>query len=168
MVELEDNGFVQPYEFLSQRSPSIISIFFPRKTVKSINFWLSITYIVMFLILIGYNYSHTQTDLSWNCSLYKLQSKYFPKLRYEYQIQRVFVSALLHSNLAHFLLDLFALQVYGYFVEWYYGHLRFGLVAVIAAIYAHFLSCLAQKVSISTTPSAILFAILILKAIFLW
>lgn len=70
----------------------------------------------MFVILIAYNYSRTQTDLSWNCSLYKLQSKYFPKLRYEYQIQRVFISALLHSNLAHFFLDLFALQVYGYFV----------------------------------------------------
>jgi membrane associated rhomboid family serine protease len=116
MVELEDNGFIQPYEFLSQRSPSIISIFFPRKTVKSINFWLSVTYILMFIILLGMNYSRTQTDLSWNCTLFKLQCKYFPKLRFNMEFQRVIISALLHSNLAHFFLDLFALQVYGYFV----------------------------------------------------
>jgi membrane associated rhomboid family serine protease len=74
----------------------------------------------------------------------------------------------LHSNIAHFFLDLFALQVYGYFVEWYYGRVRYCIILVATAIYAHFLSCIAQKTSIATTPSAVLFAILTMKAIFLW
>lgn len=84
------------------------------------------------------------------------------------EFQRIIISALLHSNLAHFFLDLFALQVYGYFIEWYFGHVRYGVMAIVAVVYSHFLSCLAQKVSIATTPSAVLFAILTLKAIFLW
>jgi membrane associated rhomboid family serine protease len=116
MGEVESGGLTTPYEFLTQRAPSILSIFIPRFTWRSITFWLSILYGVMFLVLIGFNYRKTQTDLTWNCSLFQLQNKYFPKLRHEYQIWRVLVSALFHSNIAHFCLDLFALQLYGYFV----------------------------------------------------
>jgi membrane associated rhomboid family serine protease len=122
----------------------------------------------MFIVLIGYNYSKTQTDITWNCSLYQLQNKYFPKLRYGYQIWRVFVSALFHSNYTHFFLDLFALQLYGYFVEWYYGRVRYAITLIFASIFAHFLSTVAQKTSISTTASAALFAIIGLKLFFLW
>lgn len=122
----------------------------------------------MFLILIVFNYSRAQTDLSWNCSLYRLQAKYFPRLRYEVEIWRIVLSAVLHSNIAHFVLDLFALQVYGYFVEWYFGKLRYCTAIVASVVYSHFLSCLAQKTSIATTPSAVLFSILIMKAFFLW
>jgi len=116
MIEIEDNGLVQPYEFLSQRSPSILSIFFPRFTIRSINFWLSIVFAVMFVILIIYNYSRSQTDLSWNCSLFKLQAKYFPKMRYGSEVWRVIISVLLHANSVQFWLEFFAMYVYGDFV----------------------------------------------------
>ena len=168
MVELEDNGLVQHYEFLSQRSPSILSIFFPRFTIRSINFWLSIVFAAMFVILIIYNYSRSQTDLSWNCSLFKLQAKYFPKMRYGSEVWRVIPSVLLHSNIAHFCLDFFAIHVYGYFVEWYLGKLRFSLLLVTAMIYSHFFGCLVEKLSVSTTSSALLYAMIGVKAIFLW
>ena len=168
MVELEDHGLIQPYEFISQRSPGLLSIFFPRRSWRSATFFLSLAYALMFLVLLAFNYSRAQTDLSWNCSLYRLQAKYFPRLRYEVELWRVLLSALLHSNIAHFVLDLFALQVYGYFVEWYFGRLRYCAVIAAAAAYSHFLSCLAQKTSIATTPSAVLFSILVMKAFFLW
>ncbi len=78
------------------------------------------------------------------------------------------MSALLHSNIAHFFLDVFALQLYGYFAEWYFGRVIYGLALLISAIYSHLLSCLIQKTSIATTPSAVLFTVLTMKAIFLW
>jgi membrane associated rhomboid family serine protease len=168
MGEMDIGGLPAPYEFLTQRTPSIRSIFFPRATFKSITFFLSLIYVVMFIVLIGFNYSKKQTDLTWNCSLYQLQNKYYPKLRYGLQIWRVFTSALFHSNYAHFFLDLFALQIYGYFVEWYYGKAKYAITLVFASVFAHFLSTVAQKTSISTTPSAALFAIIGLKLFFLW
>lgn len=146
----------------------MLSIFFPRRTWRSFTFFLSLAYVLMFLVLIVFNYSRAQTDLSWNCSLFRLQAKYFPRLRYEVEVWRVVLSALLHSNIAHFVLDLFALQVYGYFVEWYFGRLRYCAAVAVSAVYSHFLSCLAQKTSIATTPSAVLFSVLVLKAFFLW
>ena len=78
--DIEEGGLSVPYEFLSQRSPSIFRIFFPRFSVKSVTFILTIIYTVMFIILLAYNYSREQTDITWNCSLYRLQNKYFPRL----------------------------------------------------------------------------------------
>lgn len=78
------------------------------------------------------------------------------------------MSAILHSNIAHFFLDIFSLQLYGYFVQWYFGRAIYGFALLISAVYSHLLSCLVQKTSIATTPSAVLFTILTMKAIFLW
>jgi len=166
---MDRSGLPVPYEFLLARgTPSIRSIFFPWSAFKTITFFLSVLYVIMFIILIGFNYSKTQTDLTWNCSLYQLQNKYFPKLRYGYQIWRVFISAFFHSNYAHFCLDLFAIQIYGYSVERYYGKTKYAITLVFASIFSHFLSAVLQKTSISTTPSAVLFAIIGLKLFFLW
>ena len=118
--DFDDGGLPVPYEFLKLRDPSIFRIFFPRFTLKSITFVLTIIYLVMFIILLAYNYSKEQTDITWNCSLYRLQNKYFARLNINYELWRVVVSALFHSNIAHFFLNLFALSIYGYFVEWYY------------------------------------------------
>jgi len=122
----------------------------------------------MFIFLIIYNYSQTQSETTWNCSLFKLQVKYFPKLRFNMQLWRVIISSFFHSNFAHFFLNLFGLQIYGYFVEWYYGKLRYSITLLCAIIYSHFFSSIIQKSTISTTPSSVLFAILILKCFFLW
>ena len=80
---------------------------------------------MLFVVLLAYNYSRDQTDLSWNCSLFLLQNKYAPKLQHGLQLWRVIASAFFHSNIAHFCLDLFALQMYGYFIEWHYGAVRY-------------------------------------------
>ena len=125
-------------------------------------------YLVAFLVLIGYNYSKSQTAITWNCSLYQLQNKYYPRLIRNYEIWRVVTSALFHSNIAHFCLDLFALQVYGYFVEWYLGKKAFIAAIVISIIYGHFFASALQKTSVSTTSSAILMTIVALKIYFLW
>ena len=84
--------------------------------VKTVSFILTIIYVLAFLILIGYNYSKKQTTITWNCSLYQLQNKYFPRLHSNYEVWRIVVSAFFHSNIAHFCLDLFAIQIYGYFI----------------------------------------------------
>ena len=82
--DFDDGGLPAPYEFLKLRDPSIFRIFFPRFTVKSITFVLTIIYLVMFVILLAYNYSKEQTDITWNCSLYRLQNKYFARLNIDY------------------------------------------------------------------------------------
>lgn len=58
------------------------------------------------------------------------------------------------------------LQLYGYFIEWYIGSLKFAGLAVLAIINAHFLSCLTDKYTVSTTASGILYAILAVKILF--
>jgi membrane associated rhomboid family serine protease len=106
----------KPYEFLKFANPSIHMIFFPHFTIYSLNFGLTVFLALMFVVLLVYNYTKPQTDLTWNCSLFELQNKYFPKIRYDYQIWRVIISGIFHSNIAHFCLNIFGLQVYGYFV----------------------------------------------------
>jgi membrane associated rhomboid family serine protease len=150
------------------RTPSIFSIFFPRFACKSITFILTIIHVILFAILLIYNYSQAQNDLTWNCSLFQLQNKYYPKLRYQYQIWRVFISAFFHSNIAHFVLNLFGLQVYGYFVEWHYGKIKYILLLVFTVIFSHFLAAITNQISISTTSSSLLFAIIALKIYFLY
>jgi len=135
---------------------------------RTATFALSILYIIAFVILIGYNYSKEQTSITWNCSLYQLQNKYYPRLNNNYELWRVVVSAFFHSNIAHFFLDLFALQIYGYFVEWYYGTKPFLLTLLATILYSHVLAAVLQKTSVSTTSSAIFMAIAALKVYFLW
>ena len=48
------------------------------------------------------------------------------------------VSAFFHSNVAHFLLNVFGLQVYGYFVENYYGKLKYIAALALSAVSSHF------------------------------
>lgn len=73
-----------------------------------------------------------------------------------------------HSNIAHFVLDVIGVQIYGYFVEWYYGRVRFGVALGVAGVVGFFLSCVALPTSVSTTSSALLFAVLALKLFFLY
>lgn len=73
-----------PYEFLNSRNPSLHTIFVPRFAVRSITFVLSLVFIALFASLLIYSYTRPQSDLTWNCSLYQLQNKYFPRLRYNY------------------------------------------------------------------------------------
>lgn len=78
------------------------------------------------------------------------------------------ISAFFHSNVAHFLLNLLGIQVYGYFVEWYYSKAKLTLTLAFAIVFAHFLAAAAQPLSVSTTSSSVLFAILGLKVYFLY
>lgn len=122
----------------------------------------------MFLVLIGYNYSKEQTEITWNCSLYLLQNKYFPRLNQNHEVWRVIASAVFHSNIAHFFLNLFAMQIYGYFVEWYYGKKAYISTLILAIIFSHFFASVLQTTSVSTTSSAATMAIVALKIYFLW
>ena len=137
-------------------------------SAKSATFVLTVLYSLAFLVLIGYNYSKQQTPITWNCSLYLLQNKYYPRLVANYELWRIVVSAFFHSNFAHFFLDLFALQIYGYFVEWYYGLKPFLITVGTAALYGHVMAAAVQKTSVSTTSSAVFMAVAALKIYFLW
>ena len=80
----ESSGLPQPYEFLKFANPSIHMIFFPHFAVKSVTFGLSVLLLVLFVFLLIFNYTKPQNDFTWNCSLYQLQNKFFPKLRYSF------------------------------------------------------------------------------------
>lgn len=138
-----DSSLPQPYEFLRYASPPLHTIFVPHFTVKSINFALSIIFLLAFIGLIIFNYIKPQNDFTWNCTLFQLQNKYFPRLRYDYQFWRVPISGIFHSNYPHFFLNLFGLQIYGYFVEWYYGKIKYAITIIFAVVFSHFLGCLA-------------------------
>ena len=115
-------------------------IFFPHFTIKSVTFILSILLLILFIVLVAFNFSKEQNDFTWNCSLFQLQNKFFPRLRYDYQLWRVLVSGFFHSNIAHFCLNLFGLQVYGYFVEWYYGKLKLIIALSLSLVISNFFS----------------------------
>lgn len=76
------------------------------------------------------------------------------------------MSGLFHSNFSHLILNLVGLQLYGYFIEWYIGHLKFAFLLITAIINAHFLSCLTDMYTVSTTASGILYSILAVKILF--
>lgn len=137
--------------------------------MKSITFILTLIFAICFAILLAYSYTRPkQNSLTWNCSIFQLQNKYYPRIRYGYQFWRVPISFIFHSNIAHFVLNIIGLQIYGYFVEWYFGRVKYILVLVLSIIMSHFLSCVALPTSISTTSSSILFAVLALKLYFLY
>lgn len=48
------------------------------------------------------------------------------------------ISGFFHSNIAHFCLNVFGLQLYGYFIEWYYGKLKLIVSLIITVIVTHF------------------------------
>lgn len=89
-------------------------------------------------------------------------------MRYGYEFWRVPVSFFFHSNIAHFVLNVIGLQIYGYFVEWYYGRVKYVISLILAGIFSFFLSCICMPTSVSTTASAFLFVILALKLYFLY
>ena len=142
-------------------------IFFPRFSIKTMTFVISIIFTLAFISLLVYNYSKAeQNDFTWNCSLFELQNKYYPRLRYSYQFWRIPISAIFHSNILHFVLNVLGLQIYGYFVEWYLGKKKLICLFCWSIVLGHLLSCLAFPTSISTTSSSILSAILTMKAYF--
>lgn len=143
-------------------------IFFPHFSVWTVNFWLSILLLVMFIVLLIFNYTKPQNDFTWNCSLYQLQNKFFPKLRYSFEFWRVPISGFFHSNVAHFCLNVFGLQVYGYFVEWYYGKLKLVVSLLVTILVTHFFASAVNHESVSTMASSLLFCVLAMKLWFLF
>ena len=109
-----------------------------------------------------------QNEFTWNCSLFELQNKYYPRIKFDYQLWRILVSPLFHSNYAHFVLNIVGIQIYGYFVEWYYGKLKYVLTLIFSVLFAGFFSNLVMMESISTMASAILYSILALKIYFFY
>lgn len=65
-------------------------------------------------------------------------------------------------------MDLFAIQIYGYFVEWYYGIKYYLITIIVSILYSHVFAAAVQKTSVSTTSSGIFMAIAALKIYFLW
>ena len=122
--------------------------------------------LVMFISLFVVHEVRPKTPKSWGCLLFQAQNKFYPRLKEEYQLWRVVVSGLFHSNFSHLILNLIGLQLYGYFVEWYIGRWRYCLVVALAMINAHFLSCLTNMFTVSTTASGILYAMLAVKVLF--
>jgi membrane associated rhomboid family serine protease len=59
-------------------------------------------------------------------------------------------------------------QIYGYFVEWYFGKVRYIITMVLSLIVSHLLGCICLTTSVSTTSSSALFAIFSLKLYFLY
>lgn len=76
------------------------------------------------------------------------------------------MSAIFHGNISHFVLNIVGLQLYGYFVEWYYGKWRFCCAVLLAALNAHLMSCLTDSITVSSTASGILYTLLSMKAVF--
>ena len=120
------------------------------------------------MIFLIFNYVKPQSEITWNCSLYQLQTKYYPKLRYSTELWRVLVSAVFHSSIPSFILDLFSLQIYGYFIEWHYGKVKYIIVAAVGLFISHFFACVAQSKTFSTTAIALLYGILALKLVFFY
>ena len=97
-----------------------------------------------------------------------MQNKYYPRIKFDYEIWRLLVSGFFHSNYAHFILNLLGLQMYGYFVEWYYGKCKYVATIIVSLIFAGFFSSIANMTSISTMPSSVLYCVLALKIYFLY
>lgn len=97
------------------RSPPVHTIILPHFTWKSITFWLSAVMLVMFLALVGMYANRDKNDVAWSCLMFETQNKFYPRLRYNYQFWRIFVSSLFHGNISHVVLNLLGLQLYSYF-----------------------------------------------------
>jgi membrane associated rhomboid family serine protease len=89
-------------------------------------------------------------------------------VRYNIQIWRAPISFFFHSNIAHFILNLIGVQIYGYFVEWYYGKAKYVITLLVAGLMGFVLSCVTQPTTVSTCASSLLFAIFALKLYFLY
>lgn len=76
------------------------------------------------------------------------------------------MSGLFHSNFTHLILNLIGLQLYGYFMEWYLGKWKFTGLLILTIVNSHFMSCLTNMRTVSTTVSGILYSILAIKILF--
>lgn len=167
--ESVDETLPRPYEFLKFANPPLHTIFVPHFKLKSVTFFLSIIFIICFVILLIYSYTKKiQNKLTWNCSIFELQNKYYPRVRYSIQLWRAPISFFFHSNIAHFVLNLIGLQIYGYFVEWYYGKVKYVITLVVAGLLGFVFSCVAMPTTVSTCASSLLFSVFALKLYFLF
>ena len=132
----------------------------PHFSFQAIIFGMNVGMLLIFLTIF------TIHTTSWGCLLYQTQNKFYPKLKLDYQIWRVFVSAFFHSNFSHLILNLIRLKLYGYFAEWYLGKLKLIGLIFLSIINSHFLSCLTNSATVSTTASGILCSILGIKILF--
>ena len=76
------------------------------------------------------------------------------------------VSSIFHGNISHFVLNIVGLQLYGYFVEWYYGRWRYSLTVLLTVVNSHLMSCLTDSITVSSTASGLLYALLGMKVVF--
>lgn len=127
---------------------------------------MSVTMLIMFLAIFIIHQMRPQTPTSWGCMLFETQNKFYARLRSNYEVWRVPVSGLFHSNFSHLILNLVGLQLYAYFIEWYLGKFKFVGLVIISIINSHLMSCLTNKYTVSTTSSGILYAILGVKILF--
>ena len=127
---------------------------------------MSVLMLVLFISFFVAHEIRPKSDTSWGCLLFQAQNKFYPRLKLNYEFWRVLVSGVFHSNFSHLILNLVGLQLYGYWVEWYIGHLKFMGLIIMSIINAHFLSCLTNMYTVSTSASGILYAILSIKILF--
>lgn len=122
--------------------------------------------LLLFIILLIVYATKNKSDVAWSCLMFKMQNKFYPRLRYNYELWRIPISMVFHGNISHIVLNMIGIQMYGYFIEWYYGKLKYVLLLLAAMINGHFLSCLTNSVSVSSTASCILYAFLGMKITF--
>lgn len=155
-----------PYEFLMSKNSPIHTVIVPHFTWKSLTFWLTTLMTLASVTLFIVYACITKKPVSWSCLLFSTQSKFFPRLRYDYELWRIVISSIFHGNISHFVLNIVGLQLYGYFVEWYYGKWRYSVAVALTVINSHLMSCLTDSSNVSSTASGILYALLGMKAVF--
>lgn len=160
------NGLRVPYEFIGVTSPKLHTIILPHFAFKSITFIMSVLMFVLFISFFIAHQVRPKSDTSWGCLLFAAQNKFYPRLRLNYEFWRVLVSGVFHSNFSHLILNLVGLQLYGYWVEWYIGRWKYVGLIVLSMINAHFMSCLTNMFTVSTSASGILYAVLAVKILF--
>lgn len=145
---------------------SCLQVVVPHFNWKSLTFVLSVLMSICTIVTFVVYANMDKNPVSWSCLLYTTQAKFYPRLRYNYQLWRIITSAIFHGNISHFVLNIISMQLYGYFAEWYYGRSRYALALVSGCITSHLLSCLTNTMSVASTASGILYTIIGLKIAF--
>lgn len=103
-----------PYDFMTPNS-SCYQVLIPHFTWKSLTFFLSMLMTICTIITFIVYANMEKSPVSWSCLLYTTQAKFYPRLRYNYQLWRILTSAIFHGNISHFVLNIVSMQLYGYF-----------------------------------------------------
>ncbi|CAI2376973.1 unnamed protein product [Moneuplotes crassus] len=116
-------------DFSSNPLQATFNFLFPYFRLNS----FTVIYFIICVLAYGVQY-FVYANHTWTCTLYKCGANYLPSIQRLHQFYRLIAPTVLHLNIWHILMNLFALLMLGNSSEHFLGSFKFFLLLILSGI----------------------------------